>query len=293
MTFPRVSTSTRHSHAGLKKMAYIFVAFLGLLLVGWVAGCAIARSSTYPAPRVALPAVPPAPIEEVALTSGRDRIMAWHLPATDSNPRTPALLAFHGNGENLETMRRSGTLTRLSQLGVHVLAVDYPGYGRSEGSPNEARVLAAAEAAYAWLAARYPSSPRFVWGWSLGAAVAAQVAARHAEQLHGVMLLSPWSTLPSVVRRLFPPFLVTLFLRDRYDTLAVAPSITAPTLVIHGLDDDLIPASQGRAVHVALARPVGFVGPPDTGHNDLLSQPGVWRELGSFLLSQTAAVPEP
>ncbi|MCU0662651.1 MAG: lysophospholipase [Myxococcota bacterium] len=263
------------------------MALLGALVSSLItAGCSIARHRTYPAPNVEVPEPPPTPIRQLWLPHKNERIAAWLLPAADADGRTPVILAFHGNGENLETMRLGGTLNRLSRLDAHVLAIDYPSYGRSTGSPDQETVIAAALSAYAYVAKTFPTSPRLVWGWSLGAAVAAQVASRHASELCGVALLSPWSNLAAVVRRMVPPFFVTLFLRDEFDTLKAAQRITAPTLIVHGARDDLIPVEQGRAVWRALPRPYGFLEVEQAGHNDLLSFEQVWEALDKLRRAQ-------
>jgi len=72
-------------------------------------------------------------------------------PRTSGDPHAPLVLMLHGNGENLETMRQAGLFEDFRRAGAGVLAIDYPGYGRSEGTPSEQANLAAAEAAWSWL----------------------------------------------------------------------------------------------------------------------------------------------
>ncbi len=141
------------------------------------------RQLIYPAPPFAVPSPPPLPIKEVILSlSSRQSISAWLLEASDSSPTTPVIVYFHGNGENLQTMQLAGLYDEFHSLKVHFLAIDYPGYGRSEGKPSEAHNLEAASAAFQWIRQKYPQNPVIVCGWSLGAGVAIQTAAKHADR---------------------------------------------------------------------------------------------------------------
>jgi hypothetical protein len=261
------------------------VALLLLLGSGWMMD-AFVRQSLYPAPPFRVPSPPPPPLVEVPLRVDGRLVSAWWLPAArpPAHGAAAAALMLHGNGENLETMRQAGTFEALAALGVGVLAVDYPGYGRSEGTPSEAANVAAAEAAWEWLAANHRDGPRVAMGWSLGAAVAAQVAAgRHRDSVDGLVLLSPWDSLRSVAALHFPRWLVGLALAERYDTLAVAPRVGCPSLVVHGEADAIIPAELGRRVAAALPEPKRWLAVPGAGHNDLLAREEPWQAIAELV----------
>ncbi len=261
----------------------------------------LVRQMLYPAPPIPVPSPPPSPLEEVLLDlPGGARAIGWAQAHPD--PAGPAVAFFHGNGENLETMRMSGTFEQLAALGAHVLAIDYPGYGRAIGEPSEASLTAAGEAALAWLAERHPTSRRVVVGWSLGAAVAIRTVAaddeprRRADAMSrqrradALILLSAWSDLASLAAVHYPSWMVGLGIKDKYDSVAAAAGVEVPVLMIHGSVDELIPLAQGRKLHQALGDRATFVEVPGAGHNDLLARPVVWQELGVFLRpSQQAA----
>jgi alpha-beta hydrolase superfamily lysophospholipase len=116
------------------------------------------------------------------VNSGADaqRIHAWWWPA--ANPNAPAVLYLHGTRWSL-----TGQVFRLEQLrdfGFSVLAIDYRGFGKSDGDvPSERTVYEDAHAAWDWLAARQPDpARRFIYGHSLGGAVAVDLAAWLSEQ---------------------------------------------------------------------------------------------------------------
>jgi hypothetical protein len=243
---------------------------------------AFARQVTYPAPPVSVPSPPPAPLREIALQTAAGELSAWWLPPP---PGAPVVLLLHGNAENLETMRLGGLLAELAALPAGVLAIDFPGYGRSAGTPSERTLVDAAEVAWRWLggqAAGSPRAPRVLVGWSLGAAVAVQVAARHRDTVDAVILLSPWDSLHAVAARYFPAVLVR-GLSDRYDSVAAGADVRGPTLVVHGERDDIIPIEHGRRLFDALREPKRWVAIGDAGHNDLLAQPSAWRAMAEFL----------
>ncbi len=239
------------------------------------------RELIYPVPAIAVPSPPPAPLAEVSLEAAGRPVAAWSLRGGLAG--RPLLLYFHGNAENLETLRQSGLFGELARLGVDVLAVDYPGYGRSSGEPSESANLEAADAALAWARRNRPGREIVVCGWSLGAAVAVQLAARHPDEVSRLVLMSPWSSLRELARLHYPGFLVGALLRERYNSLAAAAAVRCPTLVIHGTADSIIPFGHGQAVAAALGGHGRLVPISGAGHNDLLGEPEVWEELAGFL----------
>ena len=248
----------------------------------------LVRNMLYPAPTIRVPEPPPPPLEELVLISSEgDRMIAW-LNALDDGP---AVLFLHGNGENLETLRRVGLFEEFRRLGASVLAVDYPGYGRSSGKPSESGLIAGGRAGFQALAERFPTRPKFIVGWSLGAAVAVQTAVPHQAELAGQIFLSAWHDLPTVASKIFPEILVRIALRDRYLSGGAADDLTVPTLVIHGELDRLIPVDQGRRLFERLPAGSRFVGLDGVGHNDLMGQPTLWREIANYLAASDGFPP--
>jgi len=238
----------------------------------------VVRQMLYPSPPVRVPSPPPQPLMEVALEANGRTVSAWFQPAA-----APVVLMLHGNGENLETMRQSGLFADFANAGAAVLAIDYPGYGRSPGTPSEADNLAAAEAAWAWLLHNSKDSPRVIAGWSLGAALAVQLAARHNDEAAGVMLLSAWDRLDAVARLHFPGWMVSALLSERYDSIGAAKQINKPALLVHGDRDTIIPIDLGRSLFEALREPKQWVEVHGASHNDLLARPEVWHSIQRFL----------
>ena len=283
---------------GVRRAIGVLLALAAAGLGGKLMMDAMVRQMLYPAPPVRVPSPPPAPLVEVPLAAGGQAVSAWWLPpeASGSAPApaseaaaAPVVLMLHGNGENLETMRQAGLFEDFHATGAGVLAIDYPGYGRSPGTPSEEANVAAAEAAWGWLRANAGGRPAVVAGWSLGAGVAAQLAARHSGETAGVILLSAWDRLEEVARRHFPGWMVSALLAERYDSAAIAPQIAAPVLMVHGERDAIIPVTLGRRLFEALPGPdKRWVEVRGAGHNDLLAGREPWEAIAAFLRERAA-----
>ncbi len=211
------------------------------------------------------------PVEEVWIaTQDGVRLNAWFLP----EPTTPkVLLVFHGNADNI-----GYTLDRLRsfwRLGVNVLALDYRGYGKSEGSPDEAGVYRDAEAAYDYLIAvrQFPPQSVYLYGQSLGGAVAIDLAARHA--CGGLIVESSFTSGRAMARRMFRIPLFEYVPKSRFDSLAKIARVRCPVLVIHGTQDELVPFSMSRQLYAAAPEPKAFLPIEGAGHNNLQEVGGV------------------
>jgi len=241
------------------------------------------RQMVYPAPLLRVSSAPNGMEDLFFLISDDVQVHGWLHCNSAGDDSTPIMLFFHGNGENLETMRMSGILEDFQNLGVHFLAVDYPGYGRSGGSSSEAVLIEAADSSFAWIRENFPKNPKIIFGWSLGAAVAFQTAASHSQEIQGFIALSPWTSLSDVAAVHYPRWMVNSLLNEEYNSLSAAGKIYCPALIIHGESDQIIPAVQGEKVAAAMGAPPRWVKVPRTGHNDLLDRPLVWQEIETFL----------
>jgi len=218
--------------------------------------------------------------EDVALaTSDGETLHAWFLPAAATAPVTVLLL--HGNAGNIS--HRFDKLALLRALGVDVLILDYRGYGRSTGRPDEAGTYRDADAAYAYLTARRRLDPRriVVYGESLGAAVAADLASRRP--VGGLVLESVFSSAVEVAHELFPFLPARLLVRNRYDSASKMATVQAPVLILHSRDDEFFGWHHPQRLYDAAREPKRLV-ELRGGHNDafLVSQAAYTRALAAF-----------
>ena len=188
-------------------------------------------------------------------------INAWWWPAAAHN--APAVLYLHGSRWNL-----TGQLFRIMQLhefGFSVLAIDYRGFGKSRGElPSEETVYDDARSAWERLAALQPdASRRYIYGHSLGGAVAIDLATRLSKDrgdgrlpAGGLIVESSFTTLgdvaDAVTDTIFP---VRWLLSERFDSLEKIRHVRIPVLLVHGTADRFIPPRFSETLYEAAVAP--------------------------------------
>lgn len=206
----------------------------------------------------------------------------WYIPAPQ--PRGTVLF-LHGNAGNIS--HRLDSVQMFHRLGYSTLIFDYRGYGNSGGTPSEQGTYRDAEAAWRYLTEqRHTPSCRIVlFGESLGGAVAAWLAAR--QRPAALVIASGFTSVPDLAQQLYPYLPVRWLARIRYDTRESLRSVTAPVLVAHSPEDDIIPFEHGRALFAAAHPPKQFLELAG-GHNDgFIFMRETWvRALGDFLDKQ-------
>jgi len=209
-------------------------------------------------------------VEEVWMTAEDGVKLNAYFLARTSSPKT--LLWFHGNAENigfgLEQMKI------LANLGVNILELDYRGYGKSEGSPDEAGVYSDANAAYDYLVQTRRFQPKniIIYGQSLGGAVAVDLAARR--ECGALIVQSSFTSVREMARRMFPIPLLEYVPKSRFDSLEKIRRIRAPILIVHGTRDETIPVSMGERLYQAAPEPKSFFAVEGAGHNDVFAVGG-------------------
>lgn len=148
----------------------------------------------------------------------------------------------------------------MQDLGFAVLAVDYRGFGRSSATlPSEETALEDARAAWDWIARRHPAQPRYIFGHSLGGAIAIDLAAQVDDE-SGTIVDGTFTSILDVVGSFKWGWLpLSGFITQRFDSVRKVARIGSPLLVVHGSEDQLIPASLGRKLYEAAQEPKRFV----------------------------------
>jgi uncharacterized protein len=195
-----------------------------------------------------------------------ERVHGWWLPAR--GPDAPTLLYLHGTRGSLG--RNLYRIARWRDLGFAVLAIDYRGFGRSDGElPSETEVYADAQAAWEYLRRREPDPQRrFLYGHSLGGAVAIEVASRNGD-VAGLIVESSFTSMSDMAARSKYGFLpVDLVLTQHFDSLAKITSVSASVLFIHGTDDRYVPPEMSERLFQMARGPKRLLLVEDAGHND-------------------------
>lgn len=216
---------------------------------------------------------PPEGIEVIRLALPGGPVEALYLPPLSAvNGQAPLILFSHGNGELADDWVDGFDEPR--RWGWAVLLLEYPGYGRSAGTPAERAVFAVSEAAYAWARAdaRVDATRLVTYGRSLGGGPAARLAVDRA--LPAVILESAFTSVAPFAAQFFlPRFLV----RDPFDSLTALVGYRGGLLVLHGRADEIIPVSHGR--ELAAAVPGATFHELPCGHNDC---PRPWPQVARF-----------
>jgi pimeloyl-ACP methyl ester carboxylesterase len=197
------------------------------------------------------------------LETGSGKIEAWFFPSplTDSSSPSPVVIFAHGNAEIIDDWPHD--FKRFLSMGVSVLLVEYPGYGRSDGTPSQASITEAFLVAYDRLAVRpdVDKNRIVLVGRSLGGGVACAVAAKRPSA--ALILMSSFTSIRAFAWRfLVPPF----FVRDAFDNLSVVRNYEGPVLIFHGRHDTIIPYSHGQALSRTVKN--GKMITYDCRHND-------------------------
>ncbi|MHB8865440.1 MAG: alpha/beta hydrolase [Pirellulaceae bacterium] len=192
------------------------------------------------------------------------RLHGWYF---DRPGATLHVLYCHGNGEDVAALGEYMDLLR-DRHEVAIFVFDFRGYGRSEGRPEERGVIEDARAAQQWLADRAGVTPAeiVVWGRSIGAAIAVQLAADPGAR--GVILERAFTSLPEVAAVHYPWLPVRWLMRNRFDSLAQIGAYQGPLLQSHGTADEVVPFALGQQLFAAAAAsPKQFVAMPGVTHN--------------------------
>jgi pimeloyl-ACP methyl ester carboxylesterase len=195
-----------------------------------------------------------------------ERLHALHWPAPEGRP---TVLFLHGNAQSVYEWALVSE--DLAALEAGLLLVDYPGYGKSSGSPTEAGLYAAGRAALGWLVGpgQVDEGDLVVFGKSLGGGVATSLV-EGRDDLGGLVLESTFRSVPSVAARLLPMIPAGAVMRsERYESEARMTRVRVPVLVVHGTEDDLIPVVEGRALYEAASPPKDLYLVEGAGHNDV------------------------
>jgi len=175
---------------------------------------------------------------------------------------SPALLYLHGARRNVEasTLR----IRQMHEFGFSVLAIDYRGFGLSTDElPSEASVDEDARAAWEWLGRHQPRHDRYVFGHSLGGAIAVQLVAHLTSGIDdskGLIVEGTFTSIPAVFETFKWGWLpITPFITQRFDSAAKIGKVKVPVLVVHGSADSLIRPELGRALYERASAPKRFV----------------------------------
>ena len=256
------------------------------------------------------PAPTPAPAPPAAAPAGDHgaaavRLHALWLPQAAAS--APVLLYLHG--ARWDVRGSAHRMRRMHEMGFSVLGVDYRGFGQSTPAlPSEASAVEDAQAAWVWLSGQWPQAQRYVFGHSLGGAVAVQLAAQlspralasfaapasAAPALAGLIVEGSFTSIADVYSTLRWGWLpLQPLITQRFDAARHIAEVAAPVLVVHGSEDSLISPELGRALYESAKQPKRFVLVKGGSHHNTnaLGQGQVKQAMADLFGLQTAARP--
>jgi len=207
------------------------------------------------------------------------------LAADKPAANAPVMLYLHGAKWNVAGS--AGRIRRMQELGFSVLAIDYRGFGKSSpGLPSEDMAYEDARRAWDWLAAKYPQQPRYVFGHSLGGAIAIDLAA-NVEDEQGTIVEGTFTSIPDVASSFKWGWLpVGPLITQRFESINKVSKIGSPLLVVHGAADNLIKSDLGRKLYEAATGKKHFLLVEGGSHHSTMwVGQGKYREALSQLFS--------
>ncbi len=233
------------------------------------------------------------PTEDVWIkTRDGSRLHALYMPAQGA--RRATVLHLHGNAENVSS--HAHMVSWLPAQGYAVLALDYRGYGRSEGEADVDTIHQDAEDALAWLAARgeHDTGRLIVFGQSIGGSVAIRLIASSPWRAHvaAVVADSAFSSYRRIAREKLSQLWLTwplqwplsLLISDHYAAIDVVADISPiPLLLIHGERDFIVDPSHTKRLYDAAREPKSLWLIPEGTHIDAMHRKAERARFLEFL----------
>jgi pimeloyl-ACP methyl ester carboxylesterase len=205
-------------------------------------------------------------VEDVMIrTPHGNSIHTWWLPPPKWTPADGAVLYVHGNGGNITTYGKTLTKWR-DEMQTGVMAFDYPGYGRSTGTPNEQSCYTAATAAFDWLVQEKKVAAKdvIIVGQSMGGAIATELAARRRCRM--LLTFGTFTSFPDIAQEQFFCFPARYFVRSRLDNRSKIGNLDLPVFIAHGREDRVVSFEHGERLFAVAREPKRFFPIAAHGH---------------------------
>ncbi|KAF3998710.1 alpha/beta hydrolase [Glaciimonas immobilis] len=209
------------------------------------------------------------------------RLSGWLLTPRAAGPH-PAVVYFGGRSEEVSWVARDAWRMFPNMT---VLAINYRGYGDSEGIPGELKMIEDAHMLFDWVMEHRHIAPGqiAVVGRSLGSGVAVQLAV--SRPVAAVVLITPYDSILAIAKRRFPS-IPGFVLRHRFDSVKHAPLLSAPTFIIRAASDDVVPASHTDLLVAKLTTTPRDETIPDSDHSNIPYLESTQGRIAEFLTSK-------
>ena len=269
---PRGQARYTQSTMGVLRRLTIAAGFAALVLYGAAVAYMMSQETRLVfRPRADLGSLRPAPpfeqadmtnhpgVQPASMRPVNGHPFAWIMRAGPDTDARPWIIFFHGNDATVGSRLNIEHYEHLRQLGFNVFAPEYPGFAGVDGVPTEPALEHDGRLAYDFVRSDLHVPPRriILYGWSLGSAVAVDLAS-HVDE--AALILE--GALPSVAAlgaERYPWLPVRLVIRNPFESILKIPGIRAPVLFLHSPDDQIVPIADGRRLFDAAPAPKQFV----------------------------------
>ena len=220
------------------------------------------------------------PVKEISIPIGNEEFLHGWLIQKDME-NLPTLFYFGGNAEEVSLNMEDF----VQKLSVNVVMVNYRGFGKSDGSPDEVSLKSDTLAIYDAMAKRYKITPdnAVAWGRSIGSSMACFLAVERG--LGQLVLTCPFDSIASVAAHYYPKWLVKMVLKDTHQTIDFSFRITSATLVLASKTDEVIPSKNTMRLYESLTCPKELVYINGAGHNTISEFDEYYAAVNRFLIS--------
>lgn len=210
--------------------------------------------------------------------------------ANSGSPQAGTVVFFHGNAQNVSTHLKG--VVWLADAGYRILAVDYRGYGLSDGEAKLAGVNEDARSILEWALADPSLGGRgvFVLGQSLGGALALYAVAKSParDRVDLIVVDSAFSSYRRIFREKVAATVIGwpvswplgFTVNDEFSPERTLP-LTAgvPILFIHATGDPVVGFSHSERLFELASEPKGFWTVRGGGHTAAFELPQVRENL--------------
>ena len=203
------------------------------------------------------------PYEELNLThENGEKVNTLYFPAKDAKA---LILYFHGNSKNLQHWGKY--LPDLVNRGYDVVAIDYRGYGKSDGKVSEIGMYEDAGLLYDWAVSEFPDQELILWGRSLGSGVASQLSSKRKAQK--LVLETPFYNMTELIKTRFPVLIVPVEMKYKFPNNEYIEKNQMTTFIIQGTKDSIVPLRSANKLKEILETEDHFFTIKGAGHRNL------------------------
>jgi alpha-beta hydrolase superfamily lysophospholipase len=192
------------------------------------------------------------------------------------------VVVFHGNAG--AAYHRDFYAEALSRQGLRVILAEYPGYGGRSGRPSEEALVRDALETIRF-AHREFGEPLYLWGESLGCGVVAGALKATDIPIPGVVLFTPWDSLPALAQTHYPILPARWLVRDHYDNVENLKGYGGKVAVILAGRDEVVPVRHGQKLYGSIAAKKKLWLFEGASHNAMPVSPELswWNEVVAFV----------